>query len=80
MDLALALAKLCADAADKSRVMYGVGEVDLAGGGFRGVLGAADGDGADLAGAPADEAVDGFLSDEEGGPTAGLVLEGSLEE
>jgi hypothetical protein len=80
VDLALPLTKPCANATDKGRVVYGIGEVYLAGGGFRGVLGAADGDGADLAGAPADEAVDGFLSDEERGSTARLVLEGSLEE
>lgn len=44
------------------------------------VLGAADGDGADLAGAPTDEAVDGLLGDEKGGTAVRFAAEGSLED
>jgi len=59
--------------------IFGVGHVHGALLGFGSVLGSADGNGAGLTRGPADEAMDGFLGDEEGYAAFRFVFEGSLE-
>ena len=80
MNLAFSFTELCTYTADEGRVVDRIGQINLASGGFGCVLGSAHGDGADLAGGPANEAVDRLLGDEEGYSTAGFMPEGSLKD
>ena len=72
------LLEVGADATDEGRVVDGVGKIDGALARLGRILGSADGDGADLARGPADEALDGLLRNEEGDAAFSLISQGAL--
>lgn len=78
LDLTFTLAKSSANTADQGRIVNRVRKVDGAGGRLCGILSSSNGDGADLARAQSDEAMNGLLGDEKRGSTVGLVAKGTL--